>query len=345
MASIYSKNGILYLSWYDSAMGKSKNRSTRLKDSPANRKLLEKKKKVLEEEIEKNQNLRNQTGVKRNSIAFAFQHFLNNNSGKHAKTIKDYWRFYNKFKESFDVEQPCAIITKLSAEEWINQIKKMPKSRNTIFGYFKQFNHFLNFLFEYNYILFFKINRDVKPKPEIKEKIVFGTNDLKRVFDGVENKGSNLKTFVYLAFYTGLRSTELLSLTVDRINLEKMEMTYASPKRKTFRTVPIHKELVPILKARIAELKEGKLIGYENVENLSQAFRKYRQELGMNTPYTPRTFRKTFITLARSYGMDATIVAELVGHEHTTTADRYYNQISMPVLAKELRKYKKPYRE
>lgn len=345
MASIYSKNGILYLSWYDSAMGKSKNRSTRLKDSPANRKLLEKKKKVLEEEIEKSQNLRKQTGVKRNSIAFAFQHFLNNNSSKHPKTIKDYWRFYNKFKESFDVELPCATITKLSTENWINDIKRIPRAKNTIFGYYKQLNHFLNFLFEYNYILFFKINRDVKPKPEIKEKIVFDAKDLRKVFDGLKTKNAYLKTFVYLAFYTGLRSTELLSLTVDRVNLEKMEMTYASPKRKTFRTVPIHKELEPILKARIAELKEGQLIGYNNVENLAQAFRKYRKELGMTTPYTPRTFRKTFITLARSYGMDATVVAELVGHEHTTTADRYYNQISMPVLAKELRKYKKPYQE
>jgi integrase len=62
--------------------------------------------------------------------------------------------------------------------------------------------------------------------------------------------------------------------------------------------------------------------------------------------YTARTFRKTFITLARSrYSMDATIVKELVGHEHTNTTDRYYNSVTMDAMKSELAKFKRPAEE
>ncbi|MCP5061366.1 MAG: hypothetical protein GY936_02760 [Ignavibacteriae bacterium] len=59
--------------------------------------------------------------------------------------------------------------------------------------------------------------------------------------------------------------------------------------------------------------------------------------------YTARTFRKTFITLCRSrYNIDASIVRELVGHEHGNTQDRYYNEIEIKQLTQELKKFKRP---
>ena len=66
------------------------------------------------------------------------------------------------------------------------------------------------------------------------------------------------------------------------------------------------------------------------------------KEIGLSAKkYTARTFRKTFITLARSrYNMDASIVRELVGHEHGNTTDKFYNQISINAMRKELKKFK-----
>ena len=56
--------------------------------------------------------------------------------------------------------------------------------------------------------------------------------------------------------------------------------------------------------------------------------------------YSARTFRKSFISLCRSkYNMDASVVMELVGHEHLNTTDRYYNKISFDVMRQELKKY------
>ena len=60
--------------------------------------------------------------------------------------------------------------------------------KNSIFDIWNQGNHFLNFLFEYNYIQMFKINKDIKPESEIKEKIVFSDEDIVKIFDGLTIK-------------------------------------------------------------------------------------------------------------------------------------------------------------
>ncbi len=196
-----------------------------------------------------------------------------------------------------------------------------PFARNTIFGYYKQLNHFLNFLFEYNYTPMFKINRDVKPKKEIKEKITFKESDICKIFDNLENKKLNksdsFKLLVYLVFYTGLRSSDLLTITADKVDLEKREIRYYSPKRKIHRRIAFHEDLLSILTDRLSVIKEGKLLNYKETEAIGRALRRYYKQIGIDgRGYVARAFRKTFITLCRSHGMDSSIVAELVGHEH-----------------------------
>ncbi len=139
----------------------------------------------------------------------------------------------------------CSVINKISAEEWINKIKALPLSQNTIHGYFKQFNHFLNFLFEYGYVPMFKINRDVKTKPEVKEKIIFRDKDIDTIFSGLEEKNQNFRTAIYLLFYTGLRSSDILTIEAKDVDLNNQTINYYSPKRKLYRQIPIHPDLHP----------------------------------------------------------------------------------------------------
>jgi integrase len=343
MASIYTKREIIYISWYDSIKGKRLNKSTRLKATKENFKVAKTIAAQLQAGLEDEHDVYRQLGIKKMTIAAAFEHFLRNNSDKHLKTIKDYNRFYKFFKQSFDENEVCTIITKLTVEDWIVELKKLPMQKNSIFDIFKQANHFLNFLFEYSYVPMFKINQDIKPKREIKEKIVFADEDIVKIFDGLSGKNNNFKTLIYLAFYTGLRSSDMLTIDLAGIDLKNRELKYYSPKRKKYRQVAFHEELVPIFSKCFEVLKSGNLLNYESVENLGRAVKRHLESLSLSRKgYTARTFRKTFITLARRHGMDASIVAELVGHEHNSTADRFYNKISMELMKEELRKFKRP---
>ena len=117
-----------------------------------------------------------------------------------------------------------------------------------------------------------------------------------------------------------------------------------SPKRKKFREIAFHEDPLPVLKKRIREVKEGKLLDYNNYGNLGRAIKRYlAEDLEITEQYSAGTFRKTFITLCRSkYNMDASVVREIVGHEQGNTTDKYYNQISIDRMKEELQKFVRP---
>ncbi|MBK9096690.1 MAG: site-specific integrase [bacterium] len=345
MASVYDKDGTLYVSWWDWNENKTKNRSLRMSATVTNRRTANAFAKKLQKELDKQKEVNDTSALTRGStIREAFDHFKRNNASKHHKTIKDYDRFFNKFTETFAETSSCSVINKISAEEWINSLKLLPHSINTIHGYFKQFNHFLNFLFEYGYVPMFKINRDVKTKPEVKEKIVFRDEDIQTIFGDLSTKNDNFKLTVSMLFYTGLRSSDILNINREQIDLKNQSFSYYSPKRKKFREVAFHADLLPILTETLKTKATGKLIDYKCVEYVNRAFTRYLDDIKLaGRDYTARTFRKTFITLCRSrYNMDATVVRELVGHEHNNTTDRYYNHVSLERMKTELTKFIRP---
>lgn len=342
MSSIYPKGNKIYISWYDYAMQKNRNKSLGLvnnKENMAKAKIIAKD---FDAELQKEKEKYATLGINRNTIHYAFDHFLSNNETKHPKTIKDYKRFYNKFIETFPEEMPCAVIAKLSVEKWLNQIKKIKQKKNSIFGYFKQLNHFLNFLFEYNYIPMFKINRDVKPKPEVVEKIIIDYEDLALIFHMLSllNKNQNFKNTLTILYYTGLRASDVLSLKTEDVNVKENTIKYYSPKKKIFREVAFHPDLASLFVSIKQSKESGKVIEYENVESLQRAIRRYFNTLGlMDKKYTSRSFRKTFITIAKKRGMDESTVKELVGHAHTSVTDKFYNKIDTEQMNNELKKY------
>jgi len=89
-----------------------------------------------------------------------------------------------------------------------------------------------------------------------------------------------------------------------------------------------------------AENPDGQLLNYTSVENMGKAVVRYLAELNLDKKgYSIRTFRKTFITLSHEFGMDSSVVAELVGNEHLSTADCFYNKISISKMNEELEKF------
>ena len=352
MAIVIKRGNKLHIQWYDPIKEKTNSRSTNLVDNAANRKEAMRLAKELQKKLTQGNEERHKYGFSKATLQEAFNHFLENNQTKNPKTIKDYYRFFRKFTETFESSEPCTSLNKLEVERWFNEIKKLPLSKNTIHGYGKQCIHFLNFLFEYSYVPMFKINHEVKTKPEEKEKIIIRDEDLIKIFNGLDAmdpkgnpiKNNNFKTLIYLLFYTGLRESDVLTITVEKIDLENREMNYFMQKGKKHRHIHFHEDLVPILKSRIEEVKEGKILNYNNIENIGQAVRKYFDKLGIRGKgYMAKSFRKTFITLCRNrFHIDASIVKELVGHSPGNVTDRYYNLIDIETMKNELKKFTRP---
>ena len=131
MAIVRKRGEFLHIQWFDSAENKINSKSTGLAATGANLKKAEKVAKRLQTELTKRGKELKQIGVHKISIKDAFTHFLENNQGKHPKTIVDYWRFYKKFIEYFDENQSCTSITKVEVENWLNLIKRLPQQKKS----------------------------------------------------------------------------------------------------------------------------------------------------------------------------------------------------------------------
>ncbi|MFZ1289564.1 MAG: site-specific integrase [Melioribacteraceae bacterium] len=344
MASVYKRGKTIYVSWFDPLKNKTQSKSFGMEYNKENLKIANKFAKDLQDKLnDMVERFKKQNLVKSN-IGKATDHFYKNNSNKAPGTIEEYDWFFEKFNKRFSKYESCNEITKLSCEDWLTSLRTTNYQPNTLYKLSKVLKKFLRFLFEYNYIPMFLLNKDVTFKMEVKPIITFSDNDLDNLVEGLKKKNSNFRTTIYLLLYTGLRPSDIYELAVKDIDLEKNSISYYLPKTKDYLKVPIHQELKPILEKRIIEVKNGKILEYEAVDNIGKAYRRYLTQLKLqNRGYTLRTFRKTFISLAHANGMDLATVAKLAGHKKITTTEKYYNKLSLEKQSQELLKLKFPF--
>lgn len=150
------------------------------------------------------------------------------------------------------------------------------------------------------------------------------------------------KAILELLFCTGLRVSELSSLTKERINLNKDEFTIRGKGRK-IRIVFLSNQAKHWLKKYLRErkdleeslfigydkaaLKRGKLIkGGENQltpRSIQRIIKKYAKLAGITRKITPHTLRHSHATDLLSNGADIRSVQAMLGHSSITTTQIY----------------------
>lgn len=133
--------------------------------------------------------------------------------------------------------------------------------------------------------------------------------------------------FARLALYTGARSSAILNLTWDRVDLEKGVVTYPLPYRvethKRSAIVPLGGHMVRALRAAKRRARSNHVIEWagEPVGRISRAFARQAKGAGL-IDVTPHTLRHTFGTWAAE---DAPIflVSKALGHKRISTTERY----------------------
>jgi len=271
----------------------------------------------------------------------AFNHFLKNNKQKNKKTIYEYNNFFKKLTKVFPPDSDCSELTKLTIEKFLNEVKEWDYAHNTKANICKNMKHFLDFLFEYNYIPnSFKLNKNVITSPKTSNIVVFSTEDITKILLALEKRNTNFQTMMYMLFYTGLRPTDIYKIEVKEIDLQKGIFLYYSQKGKIDKIRPIHSVLLPILAKRINEIKEGRIINYAGTDEMGRAFRRFLATKDVKLSgkgYTLRTPRKTFETIAFEQSARVESIAELIGHS-VEIAAKHYRRISTDEMRKDLEK-------
>jgi integrase/recombinase XerD len=152
-----------------------------------------------------------------------------------------------------------------------------------------------------------------------------------------ENKEKDIRDSAILEvlYATGIRVSELISLSIDDINLEVGYLKVFGKGNKE-RIVPLGKKAIQALKNYLENsrqiLLKGKNSNFLFVNNRGNKFTRqgiffllkfYSKKAGINKKITPHTLRHSFATHLLERGADLRSVQEMLGHSNISTTQIY----------------------
>lgn len=171
-----------------------------------------------------------------------------------------------------------------------------------------------------NYAKFIKLPKKTKEKKDIFTEI-----EIKKLFDNATDEWTST---ILIMIYTGLRITELLTLTRFNVNMELRLITGGiKTDAGKDRVVPIHPKIMPYIKHWYN--KNGDRLICLNGKPISS--KRYREEFYYPAleraeirKLTPHKCRHTFCTMLAEAGADTLSIQKLAGHsDYGFTANTY----------------------
>lgn len=150
---------------------------------------------------------------------------------------------------------------------------------------------------------------------------------------------------ILILLYTGMRINEFVSNRADNFDIENRLITIPREIAKndsSARTVPIHKDIIPLIKSfkavgeeYIAVKPNGYKIVYKNF--MDREMKEIQSYLGKD--FTPHDCRHTFITRAHECGLENLVIQRIVGHTPDTITEHTYTHLSSNELITNIDKY------
>lgn len=116
----------------------------------------------------------------------------------------------------------------------------------------------------------------------------------------------DVRDFILLMHYTGMRVGEVRALDADHVSLATGRFLVAEPKNGRPVELPIVKQVAPILRRRINAVDEGPLFPFGDV-------RKSHATVDA-TPWSYHDLRRQYVTAAHRCGIDDLIARRLTNH-------------------------------
>ena len=162
------------------------------------------------------------------------------------------------------------------------------------------------------------------------------------------------RAFMEILYSAGIRSDELLNLTVHDVDFKSKVLYVRKAKGRKQRVVPLGKTARRYLREYLEKIRpryskknpKERILFLKNTghpmqpHNLRNAIREYRDKAKIKKPVSPHTFRRTCATHLVQQGADIRYIQKLLGHSRLDTT-QYYTKI-MPVEVKDTHKKSHP---
>lgn len=195
-------------------------------------------------------------------------------------------------------------------------------SRNSIKSLYNQLYDYAiaNKIININYAKFVKVGENTEPS----KRKVFTSQEISVLWENIYKDEDIDLVLIYL--YTGLRASELLLIKNSNINLEERYMRGGlKTKAGKDRVIPLHKDIIPLIKARMSENEylilnsEGNKMQYSNYY-----FKRFMPLMEvLNMQHTPHDTRHTFATIMDNVGANKLSIKRILGHSSKDVTEGY----------------------
>lgn len=273
-----------------------------------------------------------------------FLEYMEVEKGRSKNTVKNYSLYLRRFGEFSEYAKPEKITEKLIEHYGTflkDEVSQKGLEKNTQNYHLIALREFLKYIFSRGFTTLNPKKIKLAKIPERKIDYL-DENDLARLLDSPlqtdEDKIIQLRdrAILELLFSTGLRVSELSSLTKEDIDVSKDEFTIMNrgPKIRILKLTNQAKYcLERYLKkrkdfSRALFVRHDKAKGAKDPKNLTtrsvqRISQRYAKMCGIQKTVTPQIFRNTFATRLLAQGTDIALVQSLLGHISPMTTKVY----------------------
>lgn len=263
-------------------------------------------------------------------LKIQFLEYLEIERGRSLKTVENYDRYLTRFFKFTEINRAGQIDDELVRKYrlWLNrQVGTIDNlKKNTQNYYLIALRSFLKYLAKRE-IESLPPDRIELAKTGARELDLVSSAELNRLLAGpTGNSLESLrdKAILELFFSTGLRVSELCSLSHDSIDFSRDEFSIRGKGEKV-RLVflsPAAKEAIKIYLKKRKDVEKSELFPL-TIRSIERLVKKYAIKAGITRKVTPHTLRHAFATDLLQNGADIRSVQMMLGHSNISTTQIY----------------------
>ena len=271
-----------------------------------------------------------------------------------AKNTKEtYNNVLKQYKEYLDKKKIIKIkdISRKDITSFLEKLYKENLTPQTVAHHLTVIKNYHKFLVQNEYIKE-NVAKSIE-RPNVTKKLpnVLTVEEVTKLLDISGNSPFDLrnKCMLELMYGTGLRISELLSLTINDIDTINCTVRCVGKGDKE-RIVPINDYIIESLNKYLNV--RGELLKHKTTKELFlnrsgdkltrkgffKILKKLLLEKGLNTNVSPHTLRHSFATHLLEYGADLRVIQEMLGHSDISTT-RIYTHITNKKVREDYNNY------
>ncbi|MFC2082365.1 tyrosine-type recombinase/integrase [Bacteroidota bacterium] len=233
----------------------------------------------------------------------------------------------NKFQEYLGKDYYLKEISFAMAEGFVFEVFKRSKYTSSL--YYRNLKTAFNRAENLDYIEKNPFSKIKFPQIPEKQPAIINESELQLIVE--EEKNKTLAGIYRIAFYTGMRLSEILNLKWYDIDFEQSMITIShkedfTTKGKRERVVPMNSKIKEMLSTY--EKDEDYIFCKEdgskyNASYVSRSFKKVIRELKLDDDIHFHSLRHSFCSKLVARGVNIYLVKELAGHRNIMTTQRY----------------------